>query len=298
MEQSVINDLRGELGCSIEWFDGPENGLPGMGWLLVEVNPLPPENQLEKVVSDLLSEKEVVSLSGGKLYHSNICSRKEHPLDVKVVRKAIKKLSEQTYKIVIYPGQSGILNGQPIIIPLDPEITYMRFPDHPHINPGTALECKVKLQGDIFTLPDSLCYTDDPKGLGTNMYERLENAIDQATIWLFSHQVWVETRKYIERGEWISIEATRFPDYEYPQFLNPDGMCWCGKKEMYRKCHLESDAKSYIHRNTVLKRNVDVRKITHWLEKRLKNWKQEIEKPQTASLNLLQYKMLSKAISR
>lgn len=148
------------------------------------------------------------------------------------------------------------------------------------------------MSGNYCAIPDSFCYTDSPKKLGVNLYERLENAIDQATMWLFSHQIWVETRKLQKEGIWIAPEAERFPDYVFPEFLNPQGYCRCGKKEKYKNCHFQSDFESMVHRNTLLM-NVNVNEVRTRLLISINQWQQRIGKPQRQFIQNFE-KILSK----
>lgn len=138
MENLTIEQLENELGIAIRWYDGDKYNLPGDGWLLIEVNPLPPLDKIEFVAADL-AKGSIVRLHGGKLYHFNNCIESEHYIKNAVVRRALKRLTEQTFTLAIYPGQKNVYNGQPIIISLEPEINYMVYPDHPHLIMGLEL---------------------------------------------------------------------------------------------------------------------------------------------------------------
>jgi hypothetical protein len=71
------------------------------------------------------------------------------------------------------------------------------------------------------------------------------HAFDQISIWLLRHQVWVETRKYKNGGEWIGPQVGQLNSFDYPMVLNPHGKCRCGSNKKYMECHRPSDLEDF-----------------------------------------------------
>lgn len=101
-------------------------------------------------------------------------------------------------------GHPALYGGVPLFIPLEPEISYDKYSDHPHLNVGGV--GLIPGLGHL-AVPDSLCYVEDPAQLGHDPVERL---------YLASLQ---------ER-------------------LNPVGMCRCRSGKTYSECHLRDDIRA------------------------------------------------------
>jgi hypothetical protein len=235
MNQEVIEQLQEVFPA--QWFPNPIKGHNGLGWFLLEINPLPPLAELELVVSDII-RNNTVDVSWGQVRHSLECKRK-HSIPY-LVKRVIGNLKEQKFLVAIYPGAYGVYGGQPIAVAIEPQINYILYPDHPHLNPGHYTN---RLDGKNLFIPDSFCYTDDPSKLGTDNFDRLLNSFCKISVWLLRHQVWLETRKINERL-WIGLEGKPLQPSEYPLFLNPSGLCRCGNKKEYMNCHMMSDLES------------------------------------------------------
>jgi hypothetical protein len=80
---------------------------------------------------------------------------------------------------------------------------------------------------------------------------------------LLRHQVWIETRSLVKKGEWIGLEGKPLSPNEYPLFLNPFGMCRCGEKTQYINCHMSSDLNS---QGIDLTQSNKLKYIKHWTE--------------------------------
>lgn len=260
----VKNNIR-ELSCE--------------GWFVLEVSPTPPYSDISKVTADLAkSELIYIDYNNGKLHHSVNCEQTKHPLDSQV-RKALKSVTEETFTVAIYPDYIPELKGQPVAIPLEPEITYEKYPDHPHLNVPIVLK-------NQFFLPETLCYTDDPIGLGVNEYERFLTAFKEISTWLFRHQIWVALRKTIRPGIWIGPSSESLPATAYPGLLNPTGLCHCGKNEKYAFCHMAED---------LALSGLDAHIISEITKNVLNNsysWQQNIKVPRDKSLSLLRHSLL------
>lgn len=234
MEPELIERVRRRIG-PITWLNVEIAGFP-RGWFILEASPLPPPHDRCKVLADICNS-EYVNVTRGKLYHSHKCRSLAHELPP-LYRHAVESLEDITFRVAIWPGQPDVLGGQPVAIGLDPPITYDQYPDHPHISHAIATPSGI-------ILPDSLCYTDRPSSLGSDDYNRLVNAIDQICIWLFRHQVWLETRKISGRGKWVGPATPPFDSMFHALRLDLAGKCWCGAEAPYRDCHWTHDYAKY-----------------------------------------------------
>lgn len=235
MENTLIEKLKSEYG-PLSWFDGGRIQKLNEGWFLLETTPLPPSDEIEKVAIDI-ENHNILGLQNGQVRHYPNCKSKTHTLRSKVIRDSLQWLKPITYKVAVYPKltNNDIFGDQPIAIVLDPEISFLRFPDHPHLNAGGRY-------GDNgFFFHDSLCYTDKPDEIGTNEEDRLFNAFFYITVWLFKHQIWQSSKRILDEGIWIG-KGVSFKTYAYhPLFLNPDGQCRCGNRKSYKECHRFQD---------------------------------------------------------
>lgn len=234
MKPELIERIRRRIG-PITWVSVEIAGFP-RGWLLLEASPLPPPDHRFRVLADI-HNSEYVNVTRGKLYHSHKCRSLAHEFPP-LYHRALESMGDITFRVAIWPGQRDFLQGQPVAIGLDPPIMYDQYPDHPHISHPLPTP-----SGIIF--PDSICYTDRPSSLGSDDYSRLVNAIDQICIWLFRHQVWLETRKICGLGQWVGPAAPRFDSMFHALRLDLQGRCWCGTKVAYRDCHWARDYAKY-----------------------------------------------------
>lgn len=209
-----------------------EDGMPSGVWFVFETSPLPPTSQIEMVIADLVRDGSVYLHDNGVVEHSRECKSQDHNIEDKRLKAAVSSITAQSFKIAVWENTNNILGGQPVILPLEPEITYSMFPDHPHINAGGP--------GFGYYMPESICYTDNPKGLGNNPYDRVLEAIEQCYIWLFKHQVWLATRN-TGKGIWIGSDVAAKEKEQFFYRRDPHGKCWCGSNKEYCHCHLEQD---------------------------------------------------------
>lgn len=215
-----------------KWVQGKNSG---EGCFLLEINPLPPEDQIALVVSDIENNKQVyVGYETGKLYHSEHCVLEQpHTIDERL-KEALKLLQNETFHVVVLPKGPELLATQPVAIALEPEINYFLFPDHPHLNEDGTYKSN-------FYFPHSFCYKHDHLKFreGKDLYTRVLDAFEQISIWLFRHQVWVATRELYGKGIWIGQGTPPLPDESFPRFLNAESVCRCGNKVKYKDCHSE-----------------------------------------------------------
>ncbi|WP_041272260.1 hypothetical protein [Desulfitobacterium hafniense] len=247
MKPSEIEELLQEFG-SVSWksFDSQQGE---EGFFLLKVNPLPPLEELQLVVADICVEGVPVCVNKGKVYHSNSCNRHDHALD-DVIEEALNRLKEETFLIAVHPNTykpflHSLLpyGGKPLAIPFNPVISYMNFPDHPHLNMGNN---EALLPGIPLAIPDTICFTAEPNsGLGDTLKDRLLYTFDQLTIWLLRHQIWVATREITGHGKWIGPHEGQLEAEDFLQRLNPQGSCRCGNKKPYNFCHLKEDLKAF-----------------------------------------------------
>lgn len=218
-----------------KWF--PElKGVPGKGWRLIETRPLPPQNELV-AAAHAMAFRTNYDLCEGQIRSSQRWGTCFQFLD-KTLVDSIRRIPNTKYLVALYRG-GDFLDGQPVAIALEPQITHALYPDHPHLN----LAHNVKIDGKEFFLPTSFCYTNNPAGLGLTEVERVNNAAEIVCEWLFRHQVWLSTRELNMTGTWLGPADP--PPEPYPHhILNPIGRCRCGKLQMYKDCHMADDMSS------------------------------------------------------
>ena len=288
MNKQVVSNLKEEFG-PVEYHSGSFKRLPG-NWFLLKLNPLPPEEEIELVVSDICQAKHV-SVYEGQVRHSDKCNNQEHKFSTKMrkVKKALGEIKDEYFFVAVYPGKIDSLNNQPVAIPLEPEINYAIYPDHPHLNEYRITQ----VEGVDFFLPPSLCYTDTPCDLGDDQYERLLAAFDLITIWLFRHQVWLAMRKQNLKPIWIGPEADLLPPEAYPKILNPQGKCRCSSQKKYLNCHMQYDLEKRAEKLCKASRENYPKTLMRLKKKYLspKRWENEIYKRQNFSLNILKNRL-------
>ncbi|MEC1718410.1 hypothetical protein [Schinkia azotoformans] len=265
-----------------KWVQGKNSG---EGWFLLEINPLPPEDQIELVVSDIESNKRVfVGYETGKLYHSEHCASEEaHTIDERV-KKALKLLQNETFKVVVLPKSPELLATQPVAIAVEPEINYFLYPDHPHLNEDGTYNSN-------FYFPHSFCYKHDHLKFreGKDLYARVLDAFEQISIWLFRHQVWVATRKLYGKGIWIGKGTPPLPDENFPRFLNAESDCRCGNKVKYKDCHMKADLYKRVDN---FEKHFDKQHIMkNWVEFQ-RSWYDESLKKNNHSMQLFKKAMM------
>ncbi|MBS4032748.1 MAG: hypothetical protein KGZ63_15205 [Clostridiales bacterium] len=215
-----------------KWF--PElSGVPGKGWRLIEASPLPPKDEIVAVAHAIMHRTRY-AIWGGQLRSSNYWGTKFQYLSNQLV-EAVYSIENTRFLVALFSGTHGVLNGQPTAIVLEPLINHATYPDHPHLN--LAHTCKIN--GKEFFLPTSLCYTNNPVGLGKSEVERVNNAAEIVCEWLFRHQIWLSTRQHDSTGIWLGPEE---PPEAYSYWLyNPHGRCRCGDSQAYKNCHMVQD---------------------------------------------------------
>lgn len=229
-------------------------GLPKEDWFVLQTSPTPEKKDIEKVTADIINDNEIF-VKRGKLHHADNCTSCSHELRSEV-RSVLDSIQNITFTVAVYRGWDGLfegqnlLYGQPIAVSLDPLITYETFPDHPHLNTSYFVNGKL-------VVPASLCYTDNTKGLGETEDMKLYNAFKYISIWLFRHQIWMETRKKFGKGIWIGPQVGGLPPGIYTMVLNPLGTCRCGSGLMYKSCHMPQDFS--------IRRNISISEAKHYI---------------------------------
>lgn len=293
-----------ENSSASKWYPSFRGRIPGNDWFLLEIDPMPYKEEIYLVIADIIKEYDVYPAVDGRVYHWDECNNTNHEIP-KLLTKAIDLIDETTFKVAVYKGKENLLNGQPIAIPLDPVISYSKYPDHPHLNAGGQIYIKnrdfyipkiednrtpkfPRIKNDDpprykFYLPDSLCYHYSPLELGNTEYDRLFNAFNQIQIWLFRHQLWLATRKIlgVGKGIWIGPQKGRLIEGDYLEILNPIGECRCGSGKKYLECHMLNDIciSNNCSKDEVIKKlNINFR-TQKWLNNR--------SRPEEYSLRML-----------
>ena len=238
MDNSLLSNLKSEFGF-VKFRDGADTDLTKEGWFLLEITPFSSNQDNIQVVSDIMEGKPV-DVKGGTIGHLNTCGETEHRISSNIVKKALRKVKPATFLVAVYTGQTEVMGKSPVAVVLEPDISYVKFPDHPHLNMG-FYDAKRK-----FYFPDSLCLAGREHDWGQDEKDRLLEVFCQISIWLYRHLVWVATREYKPKGEWIGPGADPLPGYCYPRHLNPHGECHCGSKKRYKDCHRLQDLQELI----------------------------------------------------
>lgn len=260
------------------------------GVFFLKVTPLPPPDELERVISDICTGGIPVYVNNGKVYHSDECQARRHVIKNPAVKRSLQRLKEETFNVAIHPNitvdpmkEEPLLGGQPIAIAYDPAITYMNYPDHPHLNMG---DLQKRLPGTNYLMTDSICYTSQPKKLGNTQRKRLLTTFDEVTIWLLRFQIWVATRELTGRGIWIGPQEGQLEANSFPFRLNPQGPCRCGSRKTYYTCHLTEDLEKVKQKQgdyvaTDLKKRIEL----GW-------WNSAVRKPQIKLFEDLKQRIL------
>lgn len=233
-------------------------------WYTFNVTPLPPQGEIEKVLYDICLHNYIsFDLDNGQILHDEQCDVKKHNLKDECINvyNIMNTLIPQTFKVAVWEGYRGAntevkkhyFNGQPIAFVLEPEISFDKYPDHPHLS-------------TMFGFPDSLCYTNNPDGLGSDIEVRVYNAIKNISEWLLRFQVWIATRNN-GNAKWIGRQVTANRN-GLRYLINPNGKCHCLSGKKYKDCCIKAD---YTKVNLTLKNKDD--KLPFTLESYPEYWK-------------------------
>lgn len=207
-------------------------------WYYVKVNPIPIKEELIKVVSDLMLEKKVHITPNCKVEHYDECGNPSHHVDrelKKILMEAPDEFFNQEYTLMIKApyldmktGQN-VLNGQPLVFVINPYINFDSYPDHPHINGYSSN-----------LIPTTICYTGDYEFFKhKSMDEKVVYAVQQSTIWLLKHAIWVFLKIIKYHSPWIAPAGDVIPPESKIDFLNLNGVCMCGSNKPFKDCCLK-----------------------------------------------------------
>lgn len=176
-----------------------------------------------------------------EIVHSNMCTKKRHTLKHDILEKLDNVIKDDTFRIAVWEGNSGINNGQPIAFSIDPEISYSVYPDHPHIS---ALLLYHEGSKD-YLLPNSLCYNYQSTVIEDCTYDVMRNSLHYIALWLFCNQVWLITRR---KGTpiWIGPQELAEELDQFKYLRHPYKPCRCGNGVLYEKCHLSIDFQNIV----------------------------------------------------
>jgi len=256
-----MNNITSEFFKIIKVDSKHTRGYSG-SWYLTIIKPLPDNQEIKDIISDLFLGKTVcVNIDGG-IEHYNRCDNYSHYLPKKVhiaIDKILSNIEDTSFKIAIrdpyYEYKTGsmvpVLQGQPLVFCIEPTINFESFPNQPHINGYTQEK-----------IPASLCYTNDYSNFkGKSIDEMIKYAIDQSSIWLFKHQLWVELEKIGFLESWIGPEAERLDNFKKITLINPNSRCLCGSEKPFKDCCLNT---YFMKQN---KKPIDARELTNLQER-------------------------------
>lgn len=249
-------------------------------WYFLNITPISTFSEICKIAYDIQYSLPI-TIHYGKLIHNINCKVQNHKLP-NLLTKVINALESKSYKIAIYDNKNPqLFLGQPLIICINPKISFINYPDHPHLNSP--------IFGKKEYFPTSLCYTDAPNMIGQKFGNRINDSIFFTLEWLFRHQIWEKHRDSFGKGLWIGQSAkSDITSEAHFNILNPDNRCHCGKNKKYFECCMKKDY-SLIYRDSLfnerynLNLNLNINK--------LKNiWTIEILLNENSFLNKLESK--------
>lgn len=245
MINSEVSRVLGKIPLLQHFQNVNMDTLPMGDWFLYETSPLPKEDELETVLSDIINDRMVHVSENGQLSHYKHCTCLQHILPDNV-KSVIKYLSNQKFRVAVWEGKYGLYSNQPIFIAFDPEISFLTYPEHPHLN-----ACVLK--GSPYKenyIPDSICYLTDHDST-ISKSDRIIESFALVSIWLFRHQVW-ELINETENKQWIGPQEVNPIGIDFTRYYNPFEICRCGSKKKYCECHMESDyEKAYPGRKLI-----------------------------------------------
>lgn len=213
-------------------------------WFIVEITPLPLIEEIKNVVADLLVENVVSVHSSTRLSHFSRCKSKEHLVD-DYIEEIFDELEKVTYKVLIKApwriNGKDVLEGQPLVIVLDPIINHAKYPEHPHIN--TYVQ-------EI--LPSTLCYFEKYSSIkGMSLDKKVVFTVQATAFYLFKHQIWeiLKTKDIVT--PWIAPDGDSLDEIYMLSVLNPDGICFCGTGKKFRNCCLQRIFKKVNRRDMI-----------------------------------------------
>lgn len=205
-------------------------------WYFISATPVQLKQENSSIIEDIINDNDITTFNGSVI-HNPQCNHKHGQLS-NDYNKIIDFLEEKSYLVAIFDNKSELFNGQPIAICIDPAITFVEFPNHPHLNSTARIRQSF--------IPASICYTDDVQGLGSLFGNRIYDAMHYITIWLYRHQVYELFDQHFMKHNWIGNEVNiRLPNSSYFHMINPIGLCHCGSRIKYYECCLNNDAKDY-----------------------------------------------------
>lgn len=211
MIDESVNEVIGLLkGVSdLVWHSNDSsNPIPIGNWYTYTISPLPLDDEIEKVYADIYykDRDEFNIYENGMIAHDSDCMESNHELPCEIITE-IKNLERETFEIAIWDNPYGIMDNQPVFIPLTPQINHFIFNKNRHINAGGYRDDK---NGKIipFFIPESVCYESDFKSLGNRKAERIANAFDKVSLWLIKFQLWkkLEANSNYKSKTWLGNE--------------------------------------------------------------------------------------------
>ena len=224
IEERLIGEFYREAHWAVKRVDSRQSRTWRM-WM----EPVPPEEELGRVLADLTRGATVAVGLNGRIQHSPECGESSVP-HAEVLSRL--KLPSRRYLVELrYPlfGGTTALPAHPQARVLFPEISARTFPGHPHLygrNDGDSWACPLS--------PQSTRWTWGPGA--TLAY------LDQVTIWILKSEVWFLTGGGIfGLGSWIGPDTSHDPVDRLVQ-TTKGSPCWCGEQKLYEECHKEMDA--------------------------------------------------------
>jgi len=214
-----------------------------------------------RILLRYLDRDRAVDAIQGTLVVPDICALEPHALEPALVKASI------TFNVVLLEYKPP---RHPEVYSVSPYVDALAYPGHPHLRLDLVLQYRGR------ALP-SLCVYSPAEFQYSGLIPRAVELLDQATIYLAKHVVWLRTRRLYDTvtgklvfapklGELVIDTEERDPmyifgiskehrgsqriwrgywpgkvaamgPYEHSRTIDPKHECWCGSGEHYGLCH-------------------------------------------------------------
>lgn len=206
-----------------------EEGYSKGVWFVFEAGLLPPQNEINKVICDIINGRNIYLSYDGKMRHAESCRDVEHELDSNLIN-CVTNIKEQCFRIALWEFDK---EAKPLAFCLSHEISHSTLPHHPHINGGGEMR-------DSIFIPDSMCFIEDIEEVGREYPWKIINSISQIRLWIFRHYVWLATG-LAGNPIWIGSDVVSEDWQQFAFKRNSNSRCRCGRNRTYAECHLIYD---------------------------------------------------------
>lgn len=193
-----------------QWGERVERGRAIRFWEVI-VEPVPSAPEVLLVLADLDRGGPVDMNPSGWIRHSQRC-RADHKL-----REGFEGL-EIPDTVFLLEAVYQEPPGHPLVRSLDPKVSCLRFPGHPHFYGGEVI-----------------CPLFPPENTWRWKNHTMTDYLEHVAVWLLKHLVWKATQDRDGKGIWIGPDVEHSPMYLL-WVIRPSDQCHCGSGKTYRRC--------------------------------------------------------------